>query len=80
MNDTLKKIQKESGIKMGKYDNDKNRLYHWTKAYLQSLKLMVKEAEELKLTDEQFWIDFENELNLISIKDHNDSQRSTSKI
>lgn len=70
MKKQLQNIQKKSGIKMGKYDNDKNRLYHTTKAYLQSLKLLVMEAEELGLTDEQFWIDFEDELNEISIKDH----------
>ena len=39
--------------------------------YLQSLKLLIKEAEMLGLTNEQFWIDFEDELNELSIKDHN---------
>lgn len=39
--------------------------------YIQSLKLLVKEAEELGLTNEQFWIDFEDELNELSVKDHN---------
>lgn len=28
MNDVLKKIQKETGLKMGKYDNEQNRLYN----------------------------------------------------
>ena len=57
---------------MGKYDNDKNRIYHTTKLFLQYLNILVKEAEMLNLTNEQFWIDFEDELNAISIKDHND--------
>lgn len=71
MNKHLQKIQKETGIKMGKYDNDKNRIYHTTQMYIQSLKLLVKEAEELGLTNEQFWINFEDEINELSVKDHN---------
>lgn len=72
MNIYLQKIQKETGIKMGKYDNEHNRIYHTCQSFLQMLKLLVKQAEEAKLTDEQFWISFEDELNAISIKDHND--------
>ena len=76
MNKYLQKIQKETGIKMGKYDNDKNRIYHTTQMYLQSLKLLIKEAEELELTNEQFWINFEDSINELSIKDHGISKQS----
>lgn len=44
--------------------------------YLQSLKLLIKEAEELELTNEQFWINFEDSINELSIKDHGISKQS----
>lgn len=67
----LQKLQKDSGIKMGQYDNDKNRLFHQGKMLLQVLEIYIKEIESLKMTDEQFFIDFEDSINELSIKDHN---------
>ena len=38
---------------------------------LRHLKDIVSQAEELKMTNEQYYIDWENELNRLSVKDHN---------
>lgn len=73
MNDVLKKIQKETGIKQGKYDNEKNRLYHQGKSLLSMLDMYIRQVEYAKMTNEQFFIDFEDKLNELSIKDHADS-------
>lgn len=71
MNNVLKKIQKETGIKMGNYDNEKNRLYHQGQMILAMLEVHIKEIEINNLYNEQFFIDFEDKLNEYSIKDHN---------
>lgn len=68
MNDALKKIQKETGIKMGKYDNDKNRIYHTCKSYLVMLDLLYKDIEQNNLTNEQWFLDFADTLNEYSVK------------
>lgn len=73
MNNVQKNIQKISGIKMGKYDNIKNELYHQSKLYLQTLEIFIKQVELNNMTNEQFFLDFENKLNSLSIKDHNAS-------
>ena len=71
MNEALKKIQKMTGIKQGKFDSEKNRMYNACQTALMMVKSVVNEAERLKMTDEQFFINFENKLNELSIKDHN---------
>lgn len=71
MNDYQKRIQKLTGIKQGKFDNDKNRMYNACQTALMMVKSVIMQAEALKMTDEQFFIDFEDELNELSIKDHN---------
>ena len=38
---------------------------------LRHIKDIVSQAEELKMTNEQYYIDWENELNKLSVKDHN---------
>ena len=38
---------------------------------LRHIKEIVSQAEELKMTNEQQYIDWENELNRLSVKDHN---------
>lgn len=73
MNNTLKELQKETGIKMGKYDNEKNRLFHQGNALLKMLDVYIKQVEYSKMTNEQFFIQFEDKLNELSIKDHNAS-------
>lgn len=74
MNQQLKNIQKSTGIKQGQFDNEHNRIYHACKTMLMALNTLVKQAEEAGLTDKDFWIDFEDELNTISIKDHSQLQ------
>ena len=71
MNEISKRIQKLTGIKQGKFDNDKNRMYNACQTALMFVKSVIMQCEALKMTDEQFFIDFEDELNELSIKDHN---------
>ena len=70
MNDYQKRIQKLTGIKQGKFDNDKNRMYNVCQTALMFVKSVVNEAERLKMCDEQFYLDWEDELNFLSTKDH----------
>lgn len=53
------------------YPNDKAAFYHHAQELLHALKLYVKAAEIAKMTDEQFFIDFEDSINELSVKDHN---------
>ena len=71
MNKFQKKLQKLTGIKQVKFDNDKNRMYNVCQTALMFVKSVVNEAERLKMCDEQFYIEFEDALNELSIKDHN---------
>ena len=57
-------------IKSGRFPNEKNRVWTMCQAALQMCLQCVKEAEENNLTDEQFYIAFENALNKVSCKDH----------
>lgn len=38
---------------------------------LKILSIVVKEAERIKMTDEQFYIEFEFKVNELSVRDHN---------
>lgn len=38
---------------------------------IKEIKDFIKAAEYFKLTDEQWFIEFENQINKLSIKDHN---------
>lgn len=71
MKEQLKNIQKATGIKQGKYDNEKNRLWAQGQTLLKMLNIYVKQVEAAKMCNEQFFIDFEDKLNLLSVKDHN---------
>lgn len=53
---------------MGKYDNNKNRLFNYSKTLIYSLKMFIKEVEEFDMTNEQFFLDFLDQLNEISVK------------
>lgn len=75
MNDIQKAIQKQTGIKQGAYANEKNRLYHQGKTLLKMAEIYVRQVEYANMTNEQFFIDFEDELNALSIKDHNASSK-----
>lgn len=68
MNDYLKRIQKETGIKMGKYDNDKNMFYHMSQACLKHVDMLIKKAEELELVNDQTFLSFLDKLNEYSVK------------
>lgn len=70
MNPQLQKLQKELGIKQGQYDNEKNRLYHQGQTLLKMVEFYIRQVEEAKLTDEQFFINWEDSINELSIKDH----------
>lgn len=70
MNNALKQIQKVTGIKQGQYDNEKNRLWAQGQTLLKMLNVYVRQVEAAKMTDEQFFIDFEDEINELSVKDH----------
>lgn len=74
MNDVNKVMQKMTGIKQGKFDNDKNRLYNACQTILYITQNVIKEIENAGMTNEQFFIDFEDKLNELSIKDHNADQ------
>lgn len=76
MNDVQKKMQKMTGIKQGQFDSDKERLYNACKTILYVTKKVINEIELAGMTNEQFFIDFEDELNELSIKDHNADQIS----
>lgn len=71
MLEQLKKLQKDTGIKMGQYDNIKNMLYHQGQILIKAVETYVKAVEEAEMTGEQFFITFEDILNEISVKDHN---------
>lgn len=62
MNNLQKKLQKLTGIKQGKFDNDKNRMYNVCQTALMFVKSVVNEAERLNMTNEQFFNDFLDEL------------------
>lgn len=70
MNNVLKQIQKATGIKQGQYDNEKNRLWAQGQTLLKMLDVYVKQVEAAKMTDEQFFIEWEDAVNELSVKDH----------
>lgn len=71
MNELQKEIQKETGIKQGKYDNEKNRLYNQGLTLLKMVSIYVKQVELAKMTNEQFFLDWEDKLNELSVMEHN---------
>ena len=73
MNKQVQKLQKNSGIKMGQYDNKKNQLYHQGQLLIQVISSYIKAIEEANMTNEQFFINFEDTINELSIKNHNAS-------
>lgn len=71
MNDILKQMQKQYGIKLGQHDTDKNRLFNMGLLILKFTKEYIKQVEKAELTNEQFFIDWEIDLSNLSTKDHN---------
>lgn len=76
MNKILQNIQKLSGIKQGAFDSKHQELYMKGQMLLKMVELYIKSIEKEKMTDKQFFIDWEDALNELSVKDHNneDSQ------
>ena len=49
------------------YTNKKNQLYNYCQAIIHATSEIIRIAEQNKLTDEQFFIDFEDKLNELSL-------------
>ena len=71
----MKKLDKIDYLKQlmnrGLFPNEKNRILTMCQASLQMLMMTVIEAEKSNMVDEQFYIEFENAINQLSVKDHN---------
>lgn len=70
MNDLIKEMQKRYGVKLGKYDTEKNRLFNKGIFILKAAQEYVEEAEKAELTNEQFFIDWEIDMSQLVTKDH----------
>lgn len=68
MNKTLQDIQKTTGIKQGKYDNEKNRLYHMCQMSIQMLDELWNQIEKADMINEQFCLDWLDKINEISVR------------
>lgn len=55
---------------------NEERLKNICRNFLTKLKMLVHEIETAELTNEQWYINFEDEINKLSVKDHNASQNS----
>lgn len=69
----MKELTKDNLIKLlsvGRFPNDKNRIWTMCQVALKLCLQCVDEAEKSNLTNEQFYIAFEDCLNKISVKDH----------
>lgn len=53
---------------MGKYDNEKNRLYHMCKSSILMLEYLWKDIVENNLQDSQFVLNWLDSINEISIR------------
>ena len=71
----MKKLDKIDYLKQlmtrGRFPNEKNRIWTMCQASLQMLMMTVIEAEKSNMVNEQFYIEFENAINQLSVKDHN---------
>ena len=71
----MKKLDKIDYLKQlmnrGLFPNEKNRIWTMCQASLQMLMMTVIEAEKANMVNEQFYIQFENAINQLSVKDHN---------
>lgn len=68
MNIIQKSLQKMTGVKQGRFDSDKERLYSACKTLTFMLNSIVEEVEKAEMTNEQFFIDFLDTINEISVK------------
>ena len=58
-------------IKSGRFPNEKNRVWTMCQVVIKLALMTVEEAEKSNLTNEQFYLAFEDILNKVSTKDHN---------
>lgn len=68
MNKVLKQIQKETGLKMGNYDTDQNRLYNMCQMSILMLENIWKDIASHNLQNSQFVLDWLDTINEISIR------------
>lgn len=69
----MKELTKDSLIKLlsaGRFPNEKNRVWTMCQVALKLCLQCVEEAENNNLSDEQFYLAWEDVLNKISCKDH----------
>lgn len=57
-------------LSKGMFPSEKNRIWTMCQATLQMMLMTVAEAEKAKMTDEQFYLNFETAVSLLSTKDH----------
>lgn len=57
-------------LRFGNFPNNKNRVWTMCNVALQMCLMAMEEAEKYNFVDEQFYIEFENSINSISVKDH----------
>lgn len=57
-------------LSAGRFPNNKNRVWTMCQVALKLCLMCVEEAEKSNLTDEQFYLSWEDCLNKISVKDH----------
>ena len=57
-----------------RYATEKNKLYRTGQFLLTLINDYVKEVEDAKMTNEAFFINWEDSVNTISVKDHADSK------
>ena len=62
---------------MKKYPNEKNYLYNVGQAVLHAATEFIKAVEKSKMCNEQWFISWEDELNELSIKDHNQKKEAS---
>ena len=68
MNDTLKELQKETGVKMGNFSNEHNRLYNACKMSILILENIWGDINTNNLQNSQFVLDWLDKLNEISVR------------
>ena len=62
-------------LEKGMFPNENNRLYTAAQVIIQMATRVVEEAEKLKLTDKQWYLAFEDYLNILSCKDHSENNQ-----
>lgn len=75
---TMKEFSNDTLIKLlsaGIFPNNKNRVWTMCQVALKLATKCVEEAEKFELTDEQFFIAFEDALNVLSVKDHTSNKQ-----